>query len=588
MSLWQRFRTAALVVCLVALAALSLQAQGTPDLSSPRATMFTFLDAVNAVRAGDESQLQTAMRALDLRRLGVAPSSDAARRAARQLWSSLNRIRRVEPEELPSAEELDPTDSVFVYFPRDFAEEDEGILERVDVGAHQIAFARQPNGQWLFSGQTLVGIAELNAALMTLPQRVGVDEQALETPAWVRDFVPRQLRQGAFLGLRSWQWLALLVLAFLGVVADYVARLLTVPLARRAARRAKVEVPGEPINQAGRAVGLLAMAGLWLALFPAIGLVDRPEEIGRAAVGFFTVLAATFAGWKLADLIGEIFVARSELTASKFDDVLVPLVRKTAKIFILAFGIVYGAQNLNINIVPLLTGLGIGGLAFAFAAKDTIENLFGSVAVVLDRPFEVGDMVKIGDIDGTVEQLGFRSTRIRTLYDSVVTMPNAALVRATVDNYGRRKFRRWRTTLGVQYDTPPEKLIAFTEGVRELIRARPSTRKEKYEVRCNEFSDSSLNILLQVFFEVPDWSAEIREREALFLDIVRLADRLGVQFAFPTRTIHLYKEEHETPQSRYGVPRETTDKQAGRAGAHAAQEIIQHQPWRREPPPKQE
>ena len=258
---------------------------------------------------------------------------------------------------------------------------------------------------------------------------------------------------------------------------------------------------------------------------------------------------------------------------------------KAAKIFAVAIGIVYGAQALNLPIVPLLGSLGIGSLAFAFAAKDTIENFFGSVAVILDRPFEVGDWVVFdGKTEGTVEELGFRSTRIRTFYNSQITVPNATLVRATVDNYGRRKYRRWKTHIGVQYDTPPDKLIAFTEGIRELVRTHPYTRKDYFQVWLHQWSASSMDVLLYIFFEVPDWSTELRERERMFVDIVRLADKLGVQFAFPTQTVHLYKEDHKPHEVQHATPGGSTDKRSMVEGIRVARELISNQTWRDSPP----
>jgi MscS family membrane protein len=215
------------------------------------------------------------------------------------------------------------------------------------------------------------------------------------------------------------------------------------------------------------------------------------------------------------------------------------MLRRGLKIVVIAFGVPFIAQNLDIDITSLLAGLGIGGIAFALAAKDTVENLFGSVTVLIDRPFAIGDWVVIGDLDGTVEEIGFRSTRIRTFYNSVITMPNARLVNAAVDNLGARRYRRVKTMISVQYDTPPDRLEAFCEGIRELIRKHPYTRKDYYMVYLNEFAASSLNILLYAFHETPDWPTELRERHRLFVDVVRLAHRLGVQFAFPTQTLHL-------------------------------------------------
>jgi MscS family membrane protein len=547
------------------------------EFDSPRATMFTFLAAVNAVTEGDADEIRTALASLDLSLSGVDPNSARARRLARDIWSALNHIRRVEESELPGRSDLQPDQTSFVYFPRPFAPEDEALLERANIGAGVIEFTRAADGRWLFSPETVGGISGLATALAALPEQVEVDEQALDAPAWVRALIPVSMRSSSFLGVQVWQWVGLLLIIFLGLVVDYVARALFRPAIRRITRRFQADADERVIQDLVRATGLLAMAIVWTMFVRLLDLADPVGSIAWAATGVFAVFAGTLAGWRLTDLVGEVLTLRAAKTESKFDDILIPLLRKTAKLFIIAFGVIYGAQNLNIDIVPLLTGLGIGGLAFAFAAKDTIENLFGSVAVVLDRPFEVGDWIVIGDVEGTVEELGFRSTRVRTFYNSQVTVPNAALVRAQVDNYGRRTYRRWKTVLGVQYDTSPEKLLAFTEGIRELVRQHPYTRKDYYQVWCNDFGDSSLNILVYVFHEVPDWSTELRERERLFIDIVRLADSLGVEFAFPTRTVHLYSEEHRPPVTQYRVPQGTSDQDALSAGARAAQEITADQ-----------
>jgi MscS family membrane protein len=249
--------------------------------------------------------------------------------------------------------------------------------------------------------------------------------------------------------------------------------------------------------------------------------------------------AGVWAAYKLVDLVAAHFQALAGKTDSKVDDVLVPMIRRALKIVVIAFGVLFIAQNLDIDITSLLAGLGIGGIAFALAAKDTVENLFGSFTVLIDRPFRIGDWIVIGDLEGTVEELGFRSTRIRTFYNSVITVPNATLVRTAVDNLGARRYRRLKSMISVQYDTPAERIEAFCEGMRELIRKHPYTRKDYYMVYFNEFADSSLNILLYTFFRTPDWTTELRERHRLLVDIVKLAHRLGVEFAFPTRTLHL-------------------------------------------------
>jgi len=354
-------------------------------------------------------------------------------------------------------------------------------------------------------------------------------------------------------------------------------------LTNRALTQRHAIVRKETVAQAVRPLGLLAAGLLWLVMMHLLNLPDQALLVLSAAVRLFTVLASTWAAWCVTDLVCEILSSKAATTTTKFDDVLVPLLRKTFKVLITAIGLVWSAYALNIEVLPLLTGLGIGGLAFAFAAKDTIENFFGSVAVVLDRPFEVGDWVVIGDVEGTVEEVGFRSTRVRTFYNSQVTVPNATLVRATVDNYGRRRYRRVRTHIGIQYDTPPDKILAFTEGIRELVRTHPYTRKDNFQVWFHEFAASSLNILLYVFHEAPDWATELRERERLFLDIVRLADQLGIQFAFPTQTIHLHQEDPDSPHQPTTQPF-PPDHRAMKLGIQTAQRLIKDQPWQTSKP----
>ncbi len=297
------------------------------------------------------------------------------------------------------------------------------------------------------------------------------------------------------------------------------------------------------------------------------------------------MVAGVMAAFRVVDVITDVLGQKATATDTKIDDLLVPLLRRALKIFVFAIGLVYIADSLSIEILPLLTGLGIGGLAVAFAAKDTIENFFGSVAVIFDRPFEVGDWVVIGDVEGTVELLGFRSTRIRTFYNSQVTVPNASLVRATVDNYGRRKYRRYTTKLGVAYDTPPEKIDAFCEGIRELIRQHPYTRKDYYQVYFTGYAASSLEVMLYVFFETPDWSVELRERHRLLADILRLAHKLGVEFAYPTQTLHV-KRAGESPAEQpadYSAV-EDLERESTVVGRRLARSLTRGAHWRVEKP----
>jgi MscS family membrane protein len=240
------------------------------------------------------------------------------------------------------------------------------------------------------------------------------------------------------------------------------------------------------------------------------------------------------------------FEQLAEHTENKFDDILIPMVSKTIKVLIFCLAVLYVAQSLSIDVTNILAGLGIGGLAFALAAKDSLSNFFGSLMIVLDRPFQIGDWVLVNkNLEGTVVKVGFRSTRIRTFYDSVISIPNSQLSAQEIDNFGHRRYRRMKTYLGVQYDTEPEKIEAFCEGIRNIIAKHPHTRKDYFHVYFNRFSASSLDILVYVFFDVPEWSSELNEKHRLLIDILRLAKELGVSFAFPSNTLYFNRPKKE-------------------------------------------
>jgi MscS family membrane protein len=308
------------------------------------------------------------------------------------------------------------------------------------------------------------------------------------------------------------------------------------------------------------------MAAFWWLALSWLGLASGVLEIVTIAIKFVAAVAGVWGAYRLVDVISSALERKAARTENKFDDLLVPLVRKSAKVFVIAFGLIFIADTLRLSISGMLAGLGLAGMAIALAAQDTVKNFFGSLTVVLDRPFQVGDWCLIDDTEGSVEEVGFRSTRVRTFYNSIISIPNAKLLTATVDNMGARRYRRWKTKLGVTYDTSPEKLDALCEGIRELVRYHPYTRKDYFQVHVVGLADFSIEILLYLFFETPNWTQELKARHNLILDMLRLAERLEVQIAFPTQTLHMVQEPGDgsppTPPIEPGTAREVGRKTA--------------------------
>lgn len=401
-------------------------------------------------------------------------------------------------------------------------------------------FLAKESGDWLFTLST-------KRKIPTLLQQSKANA--------LKGIGPKALHEELFV-LKNWQWIGIFLILFAGIVIQW---LLQVTFNKTVAKKLKLNKDGEA-NRKFRSVTILSISLSWYLLFPFLGIDKEVVTILTNAAAIMAMVSALFVVSKILDFSKEILMNKAEETDNKIDDVLIPMFHKLIKLATYLVGIVLIASNIGINVASLLAGIGLAGMAIALAAKDTVENLFGSITVLLDKPFEVGDWVVINGVEGTVEQIGLRSSRIRTFYCSQVNVPNSTLIQATVDNYGRRNYRRIKTMLSLTYDTPPDKIEAFCEGIRELIRNHPYTRKDTYQVYFNNFNAASLDVLLYCFLDTSDWAIELREKQRLYLDIIRLAGRLEVEFAYPTQTIHM-----ANPDQLYPAEKETNIDQINNA-----------------------
>lgn len=503
-----------------------VEAEPVPDsLSSPRATMETFIHAMNDIKRGKPDRLVDAVTTLDLSEINALVRKEKGADLAWTLLEVIDRTKVVDTKRVPDRKK--------------------GKSYRFNqYKSGSIRIKPVVDGRWLFSKET---IASLPAILDELSDKLrvkGIEESTQYLP-WsirIRQQLPNSLKQRAFL-LENWQWIALFLMILMGVVLDRFIAMVLRGVVRRWKSRSEHRAYRDISDSILRPFGLMAMAVVWLVGVNLLNLDEQILVILLLAVKFLAGVSGVWATYRLVDLISARLLRYAEATESKLDDALVPLVPRTLKIFVTVIGFVFVADNLNVDISSLLAGLGLGGLAFALAAKDMVQNLFGSVTVLMDRTFSVGDWVVVGSVEGSVERIGFRSTRIRTFYNSVTTVPNSKFITADVDNMGERRYRRLSCKLSLTYNTPPDRIEAFCEGLRELIRQHPYMRKDYYQVYLNEFAASSLDVLLYVFWETPEWNTELRERHRFLLDVLRLAKALGVEFAYPTQTLYMQQDE---------------------------------------------
>jgi MscS family membrane protein len=365
-------------------------------------------------------------------------------------------------------------------------------------------------------------------------------------------------------GLQPWQFVYLLCAVLLGML---LGSLLDWVLRRRASlviERLGFQVDVSVFDRLGGPIRVLGAAMLvWVAV-PDLQLGVRGAQAILFLAKVVTSYEVVIVGIRFIDVLTDVARQRAGRTEGKMDDQLVPIVSRASKILVGTLGVVFVFQNMGVDVGSLVAGLGVGGLAFALAAKDALANVFGSLTIFTDKPFQVGDSVEIGGVSGVVEEVGLRSTRVRTFHNSLVTIPNSTVATSRIDNLGKRHARRTRTSLGVVYGTPPEVIQAFVEGVRAILASNPATVKDNYEVNLNAFGPSSLDILVNFHLEVPDWHTEMTERACIYMEVLRLAEELGVSFAFPSSSIYL----EGTPENPAGADY-NTDKLALRSKVEA-------------------
>lgn len=290
-----------------------------------------------------------------------------------------------------------------------------------------------------------------------------------------------------------------------------------------------------------RTLSWLLATLFWLGAVKTLGL---PEKLVSACtlVGK-VVLAITIIRlcYLSVNAIGAWITEKAQTTGSRLDYQIVPFVVKTLKVVVVIFGILVTMQNFGIHVVSILAGLGLGGLALALAAQDTAANLFGSITILIDRPFKVGDSVKIGSTEGTVEEVGFRSTRLKTPYNSMITIPNSVVAKESIDNLGVRRVRRLRHTFGFTYSASPEKLKLFQDKFKTYLQQHSLIRKEDILLHVNQLGDFSLQMLMNVHLNVKTLKDELQVQEDVLFTALQIAKESGLEFAYPTQTLFVEK-----------------------------------------------
>lgn len=281
-----------------------------------------------------------------------------------------------------------------------------------------------------------------------------------------------------------------------------------------------------------------------IAVYAAKEILPLPEFVNRifdVGIGLLTTLAVVFFVYRLVDIIVHELSKVAQKEDNLMDQTFVQMIRVFSRMLVIVVGSIYILRALTGKpLSALLAGLGIGGLAVALAAQDTLKNFFGSIMIMLDKPFDVGQRITLEGIDGVVENIGFRSTRVRTLTGHLVTVPNEKMATSKIENIGRRPSIRRLSNISITYDTPPDKVERAVEIIREILDNHEGMHPD-FPPRAyfNEFNDASLNIIMLYWYHPPAYYDYIAFTQRVNLQIMRAFEAEGIEFAFPTTTNYL-------------------------------------------------
>ena len=358
--------------------------------------------------------------------------------------------------------------------------------------------------------------------------------------------LPGWLFQDLVAGNNGWQILSF----FLSVLLVWVvARFGKAWLSTQSEQASEASTKKVFFSSVGRVLPILGIWGgtrfglVWVDLGETGGMTETVVLTGLEIL--LNVAVALFA-YHVVEVPNSWLVRKTEKTESKFDDMLVPIVRKSLRVTVVLFAFVSIFQTLSDKpLSALVAGLGLGGLAFALAAQDTIKNLFGSLVIFTDKPFGLGDRINYDGHDGTIEEVGLRSTRLRRLDGHQVTIPNGELANKSIHNIAKRPFIRRIFSIGITYDTSPEKVKQAKEILEDVLRDHEGLDPKGEllpRVYFSDFSSHSLDFKCMYWYHPPAYWDYMQFSEWVNLEILRRFNEAGIEFAFPTQTIHLAKD----------------------------------------------
>jgi MscS family membrane protein len=512
-----------------------------PGLGAPPADLRaeTPRDAVASFRrAWEQGDLARASALLDLGGLPPAEQAETGKRLAGRLGLLLLRVHPAPFTGLSNDPDGTPE--------RDLPIDEERVVRitvdevpvELRLERHRLADGR---ALWFFSAGSVAAVEELYAQLGY---------------GWAGDALPPEFFRLTLFEIMLWQWFGLLLGLLLALLLAWLVGRLGCSLLRGLARRTRWRWDDVLFP---RFQGPLTLAAFALLLRLLVDLLRLPEGPRGGLAGAAKFLALLALGWFLTRVLDGVSESLLGVFRARKDELgmaMIPVGRRVLKPVLGGIVLIVALQNVGLDVSGLLAGLGIGGLALALAGKTTVENLFGSLTIAFDRPFKVGDYVQVGEFAGTVEDVGLRSTRLRTIERTLITIPNGQLADSRVQNFTARDRIRLAFTLNLRYETTLDQVRHLLDAFKRHLLAHPKVWPDFHRVRFAGYGASSLDLDVWVFVATTDFNEFTAVREELLLGLGRLVEEAGVQFAFGSTTVYLGQDERPAPERAAEIGRE--------------------------------
>jgi MscS family membrane protein len=334
-------------------------------------------------------------------------------------------------------------------------------------------------------------------------------------------------------------WSIALIAVLGGLLAGRVLAALARPLLARLARRSEATWDDALVDAATTPFSILVALQTVHAVVPWLPLGSRAARMVTTAIALGTTASVLWLAFRVVDVARAILERRTWAATRPATRSMLSIAARFVKVVIVLITGILVLAHLGVSVSSLVAGLGIGGLAVALAAQKTVENLFGTLSIGVDQPLREGDFVRVGDLVGTVESIGLRSTRLRTLDRTVATVPNGQLADQLIESYSVRDRIRLACTLGLVYDTTAAQLRQTLADLEVALLRHPKIWPEAVVVRFAAYGESSLDIEIMAWFQTPDWPEFQLIRQEVLLEFMEIVERNGTSFAFPTRTLHM-------------------------------------------------